>query len=153
MEITEYEELYYITSCGKVWSYRTNKFLKPTLNKDGYLYITLVNKEGKRVKKKIHRLVAEKFLPNPNNLPEVDHINRCRTDNYLNNLRWVSRAENNDNRKCNKQIICIETGKIYKSQSEAARQLGLDSGNISKVCNGKAKTTGGLTFRFYEEEE
>lgn len=102
MEITGYEGLYYITSCGRVWSYRTNKFLKPTLSKHGYFYVTLVDKEGNRVKRKIHRLVAEAYIPNPDNKPEVDHINRRRTDNYVNNLRWVTRVENSDNRKCNK---------------------------------------------------
>ena len=67
------------------------------LNNSGYLRLMLRTPGGQIAKLK-HRLIAEQFLPNPNNLPEVDHIDRDKLNNSLNNLRWVSRSDNNRNR-------------------------------------------------------
>lgn len=87
-DIKGYEGIYAITSCGKVWSYRSKKFLKPRKDKDGYLRINLkLNGSEKTVC--IHRLVAETYIPNPDNLPTVDHIDFDRTNNSINNLRWM----------------------------------------------------------------
>ena len=84
-DIKNYEGLYAITSCGKVWSYRSKKFLKPGPAKNGYLQVGLIkDKETKRVL--IHRLVAEAYLDNPNNYETVDHIDFDKTNNCLNNL-------------------------------------------------------------------
>lgn len=87
-DIKDYEGIYAITSCGKVWSYRSKKFLKPRPDNDGYLRVNLkLNGSGKTMR--IHRLVAEAYLPNPDNLPSVDHINFDKTNNSVNNLRWM----------------------------------------------------------------
>ena len=67
------------------------------IENNGYLRLTLRTTNGQVTKLK-HRLIAEQFLPNPNNLPEVDHIDRDKLNNSLNNLRWVSRSDNNRNR-------------------------------------------------------
>lgn len=92
-DIKGYEGLYAITSCGKVWSYRAKKFMKPPLNWKGYLKVNL-NKDGKIKNFAVHRLVAQAYIPNPDNLETVDHIDGVKTHNWVNNLQWLSRGDN-----------------------------------------------------------
>lgn len=139
---------YYITSCGKIWSYTSNRFLQPTINERGYKRIRLVSDEGKVYNFYIHRLVALEYVPNPNNLETVDHIDGDKTHNYANNLQWMT-LEDNTKKAKNKKIYCLENNKVYLSQTEAAKELGLNQGNISKVCRGVLKQTGGYHFSFY----
>jgi hypothetical protein len=70
-----------------------DKILLPVINKGGYCLVS-IKKNKKRKYYKLHRLVAEAFIPNPNNKPEVDHINTDKTDNRVENLRWVTHFEN-----------------------------------------------------------
>lgn len=148
-DIKGYEGLYAVTSCGKIWSYKRKKFLKPCDDGHGYQMITLC-KDGNYENKRIYRLVAETYLPNPENLSEVDHIisvSKGGKDN-VQNLQWITKRDNVKKAVC-KKIYCIENEKIYESQTQAARELGLDQGNISKVCRGIFKQTGGYHFEFY----
>lgn len=149
-DIKGYEGLYAITSCGKVWSYRNKKFLKPSNDESGYLRVNLY-KNGVRENKQIHRLVAEAYLPNPNNYDTVDHIDFNTTNNCVNNLQWMRRNENCKKQRSVRKIYCFENEKIYESQAQAAKELGLDQGNISRVCRGIFKQTGGYHFEFIEE--
>lgn len=86
---------YVITDNGKVISYKFKKprVMKTWLQKSGYENIKLC-KENHTYHFLIHRLVAEAFIPNPNNLPEVNHKNKIRNDNRVENLEWCSRKEN-----------------------------------------------------------
>tara|TARA_R110000851_G_C12837206_1_gene541341 strand:- start:155 stop:670 length:516 start_codon:yes stop_codon:yes gene_type:complete len=86
---------YFISECVKIYSEKSNKILKPSSD-DGYFRVQLC-KDGKKYKKLVHRLLAEIFIPNPENKPCIDHKNRIRTDNRLENLHWVTRKENNQN--------------------------------------------------------
>ncbi len=103
MEIQGYP-MYLIYTDGRVWSKKgKGRFLKPAKDRKGYLHVRIYNDEGHKTKK-IHRLVAENLIPNPDNKPQVDHINRIRDDNRVENLRWVNQSENNLNmklRSCN----------------------------------------------------
>ena len=88
---------YLINDYGIIRNLGTDQILKPTLLRGGYLRYILREKGGKRKTCLVHRLVAKAFIPNPNNLPDVDHINGVRTDNRVENLRWVSAKENMNN--------------------------------------------------------
>lgn len=95
--IKGYENLYKINRNGDVYSCIYRKNLVHLLTGDNYKYV-LLHKEGKRHKARIHRLLALQYLENPNNLAEVDHIDRNKNNNTLINLRWVTRTENRHNR-------------------------------------------------------
>jgi hypothetical protein len=87
---------YTIDTDGKVWSNKSNKYLNPIINTQGYQVVGL-RSDGKTAQKYIHRLVGEIFIPNPDNLPTIDHINRLRYDNRVCNLRWASRETQSNN--------------------------------------------------------
>lgn len=155
-DIQGYEGLYAITSCGKVWSYRKKIFLKPKLS-NGYQQVNLCQ-DGKKKTVYIHRLVAAAYIPNPLNLPEVNHKDENKTHNYINNLEWCDRQYNcnygthNDRvAKANhKPVLCIELNTTYESVSQAAKELGVFQSAISLCLTGKRKTTGGYHFKYAE---
>lgn len=93
-DITNYEGLYAITSCGKVWSYKSKKFLKPYFN-GGYASVAL-SKNGKLTYPLVHRLVAEAYISNPDNLPQVNHKDEDKAHNCVNNLEWCDATYNNN---------------------------------------------------------
>lgn len=147
-DIEGYEE-YQISSYGRVKSLKfgKEKILKPIKDKKGYLMVIL-SKQGTQKHYKIHRLVAQAFIDNPNNLPQVNHKDEDKTNNVINNLEWCNQKYNNNygtrnqrqSEKMSKQVLCVETGKVYKSTHQVERQLGFAQQYISQCCNGKYKT-------------
>lgn len=85
---------YAITSDGQVWSFKTNKYLKQKIDRYGYPCVSLsINNKNKTMT--VHRLVAEAFIPNPDNKPTVNHKDENKLNNSVNNLEWMTVAENN----------------------------------------------------------
>lgn len=148
-DIKNYEGLYAITEDGKVWSYRSKKYLTPKITKDGYLQVKLCIK-GEQKYKYIHRLVAEAYLENPDNLPEINHKDENQQNNTLTNIEWCDRTYNNNYGSHNKNVSnsmskavkCVETGIIYKNGVEAGKAHGLSPMQIYDVLRGKCKTAG-----------
>jgi hypothetical protein len=97
VDVVGYEGLYKINKNGEVWSKR-NKFLKIGVDIYGYNYVKL-SKKGKPKNYTIHRLIAINFIPNPDNLPQIDHIDGNKTNNTLENLRWVTASTNQQNKR------------------------------------------------------
>ena len=158
MPIKDYEDTYAVSNLGRVKNIKTGKILKQWKKDTGYMCIGLT-KNGKTKTYLVHRLVLETFKANPNNKPQVNHINEDKTDNRLNNLEWATPAENANHGTRNKRmadklsisVYCITNNTVYPSAHEAARQLNLHSGSITKCCNGKRKSTGGYQFKYYTE--
>ena len=114
-DIKGYEGLYAVTSCGRIWSYRRKMFLKPVL--DGHKYLTVkLSKNGVQTRFKIHRLVAEAYIPNPLGLSDVNHKNEDKSKNYINNLEWMSHADNCNYGSRNQRISETKMGKIKNLQ-------------------------------------
>ena len=107
----------------------------------GYMQIGVGH--GKKVA--VHRLVAATFIPNPRNLPQVNHKNFDRTDNRVENLEWCTNGENSLHSMYNKEdsrlrpCVSLTTGKRYKSQAEAARDIGDSQSNVSRSCRSGGK--------------
>lgn len=138
-DIPEYEGLYAATSCGKIWSYRSKKFLKLKKRKDGYLQITLC-KDGTRKTYRVHRLIAATYLDNPENLAFVNHIDENKTNNCVENLEYCTAKYNNNYgtrlEKIRKKVVCIETQEVFDSIKEAAIKNNVSKGNICNALKG-----------------
>jgi hypothetical protein len=120
---------------AKVWRGVAGRILAPATNTWGYLCVNLCNNNRSSIHT-IHRLVAVTFIPNPDGKPEVDHINRDRTDNQVSNLRWSTRSENNYNTRVHKDNVLgfkgvsIQPGRNKKYHAEICH-----NGNIIRLGN------------------
>lgn len=160
--IKGYEELYKISSFGRVRSLNRQgtkgNILKSDLRKDGYLQVHLV-KKGKMKNFLVHRLVAQAFISNPNNLPEVNHINEIKSNCQVENLEWCSKKYNMNygNRPYRNALKVQQLDKenniiaTFNSIREAGRINNTNQSHITKCCKGQLKTAGGYIWRYANE--
>ena len=153
-DIVGYEQEYAVTEDGRIWSYKTKRFLSPGKHKGGYLQVALW-KNNKPKYYFIHRLVAEAFIPNPDNLQQVNHKDENKTNNNVWNLEWRTRKYNMNYgtmrergaRKIGKAVQCIETGITYWCANEAERQTGIWATHIRESCRNNNRTAGGYHWQ------
>lgn len=192
-EIKGYEGIYLVSNLGGIKSLdkRVNcghgtrvfpgRTRKPNIGPDGYARVGLRNGEGQLKMKLVHRLVAETFMPNPNNLPEVNHKNENKANNSVENLEWCTRAYNNtyankavlQTKKKDFKVIGEKIKKTFASRKfnginqltadgvlvawwvsirEAERRTGISKHAIGKCCRGNMKMTGGYVWQFADLE-
>lgn len=148
---------YLVTKDGKVYSCRSNKFLKPKIDPDGYLSVSICD-NGKKKQESIHRLVARVYLKNKCNYKYVNHIDLNKQNNNLNNLEWCSPKENMIHyAKNGKNIFRVKVIQLtidkkiikkYNSVKEASIKTKVDKSSIVRVCKGKQKQAGNYIWSY-----
>lgn len=174
--------LYLVNRKGEIYSVRAKKILKPNYTSKGYASVELWSK-GKRTRKLIHRIVAEAFIPNPDGLPQVNHIDENPRNNEVNNLEWCTAKYNmnygngaktrhlkidyskdiykinavvNGKKACKPVLMFTKDGHFiseFKSLKEAEKMTGIDSRYISAVLHGKNKTAKGYVWKLKERSD
>lgn len=163
-----YEGYYEVSSLGRIKSLPRNgtisssKILKEHLV-NGY-NCPMLQKNGVKKFEKVHRLVAKAFIPNPYNLPVVNHKDGNRSNNAVENLEWCTYSENSQHGLwvLGKNLRAVEQRskdgaliKVWRSIKEAADELGLDRPSITNCCIGRdgRKTVGGYRFNYVKGEK
>lgn len=174
--IPGFGDKYLVSSAGMVKNGKTGQVLKPILKNDGYLAVHLSHK-NKAQMVFIHRLVAEAFIPNPQNLPVVNHIDGNKANPSVENLEWVSFSENSNHAyrtglshvsdKCKMAVskVAAENGRKttsllvvqldndnkiiqkYPSIREAERSTGIPRSNIRRACKRDGYRAGGYKWK------
>jgi hypothetical protein len=157
---------------GKKKMHVRELLLKNTLDSKGYYMVALCDKERGDIKKaRVHRLVAEAFIQNPQNKPLIDHLDRNRQNNNINNLRWCTMSENMLNpltrnfrrdmyigieRPCiYKPVVAIKDGVVVKQYEsiKSAIKDGFTECCISNCCSGRDKTHKGYSWMYLSDYE
>ena len=175
---------YYVTDSGYIYSRLSNKYnnkngrikkIRPQISPSGYLHLCLC-KNGKTYNQRVHRLVAQAFIPNPENKPHVNHIDGDKTNNCVENLEWVTASENMQHayhiiktahspkywkgkfgreNPHSKIVLQIKNNKIigkFYGAKEAQRATGILRSSITSCCLNTQKTAGGFQW-CYESQE
>ena len=166
-------EHYQVNMLGEVRNTNHRKIgvihvMTPHADKDGYLSVCLTGDTGRQRNFRVHRLVAETFIPNPKNYDQVNHIDEVKTNNCVENLEWCNSKYNNNHGTRNKRVSesklntncravcqCDLHGnliKIWPSLNEVKRQLGYDTGLIAKRCLGVGNSAYGFKWMYHGED-
>lgn len=167
-DIQGYEGLYQVSNLGRVKSldrrdrcgrFKEGKIKSICDNGNGYCVVNL-KVDGEQKSRTVHRLVATAFIPNPKNLPEINHIDGNKKNNTMSNLEWCDRSENVIHAVKNqlhtnfgqRKVVCVELNKEFNSVAEAEKWIGVKGSRISNVCKLKrgCKTCGGYHWRYVE---
>ena len=159
----DYEGHYQVSNWGRVKSIKFGKerILKLTKDKDGYFFVNLY-KNNKSKTFKVHRLVAEAFLPNTDNLPLINHKDEDKSNNIVSNLEWCDRKYNcnygtrnkrigksNTNGKRSKPVLQYTLDGKFVREWESYRECKRNGFNhVSECCRGKLKSCGGFIWRY-----
>lgn len=156
--------LYQISNRGRVKSLarkrkgttNTRDIMMKLCNKDGYNIVNLwKNKKKKTIK--VHRLVAEAFIPNSDNKPYINHINAIRNDNTIQNLEWCTQKENilhaykigsRQTRRLQQYDLKNNLIKNWSSIKDASNELKISDTHICSCCKGKRKSAGGFIWKY-----
>ena len=165
---------YSVSLDGQVKNDETGLILSTSEVTGGYLSVML---SPGRKHKRVHRLVAEAFIPNPLGKEQVNHKDGNKKNNHVNNLEWATVSENERHKidvlgkkfkpskehieetlplawdASRKPVICIETGRIYKSCTDASRKTGANRSHIGQCAIGKRKTAGGLHWQWRGQQK
>ena len=167
-DVKGYEGRYKVNALGEVFSVKRNIKLSETIDCNGYVKFCLY-KDGKRHQVKLHRIVAEAFIPNPLNKREVNHIDGDKKNNAVWNLEWVTSSENRKHGMTqgfvtfnSRKILCKETGRIFERPSLAAEwvketypdringTMRVAAHNIGSACKGRTPKAYGFTWIYHE---
>ena len=152
---------YYATKEGLIFSSKSNKFLKPSFDQQGYARVGIYIGNYKTKTIKIHRLIAETFIENPLNKKDVNHKDGIKSNNDLSNLEWATRSENIKHafknglkiitnkqidgvkKRFSKKVLDTKTGIIYNSLKDASIELGINYQTLKNYfrSNRNNKTT------------
>ena len=162
LPVIGYDGYYEVSNFGNVRSVRYDhngqliysRLLKPAVKQRGYLGVVLC-KQGYTSNHLVHRLVAIAFLPNPNDLPEVNHKDGNKLNATVDNLEWCSSSENLHHayntglkHKKGKAVVCIETGELFDSVKSANEAMGVTHYHIADVCNNRNKHKTACGYRW-----
>lgn len=158
--IVGYEGQYEVSNLGRV---RRVKILQPTKKKHGYMQISLVDSAGRRKSHRLHRLVAEAFVPNPDGKPQVNHRDENPENNRADNLEWATAQENTNyggrtaraaaKNGSKTPVLQIDRKTLavvaeFQSQSAAATATGISAASINACLRGKQRSAGGYLWRY-----
>lgn len=158
-DVVGYERYYEVSNFGNIRNKITGKKLTPSLKRNGYMAVDLRYGEAHTIS--VHRIVANAFIDNPNNLPCVNHKNEIKTDNRSDNLEWCTQKYNANygygaNAR-NTPILQLDIEgrfvRMWSSIKDAAETLGIKYQGISRVCRGERKTSGGFKWEYIQEFE
>lgn len=149
LPVVGYEGLYEVSNLGRI---RRVKIIEPTKKKHGYMQISLVDRNGVRKSFRLHRIVAEAFIPNPEGKPQVNHRDENPENNRAVNLEWAT-AEENTNYGSRTPILQIDPATLkviaeYPGQSAASRATGIAVSCINACLRGKQKHAGGYLWEY-----
>ena len=160
-DIEGYKGLYQVSNKGRVKSlYKgSERILKPKLNTNGYLRVRLYKNRDLQ-NRYIHRLVAEAFIPNSQNKPQVNHKDENKKNNCVENLEWITCIDNCNygtrNERVSRKILQYsKSGEFIREWTgahEVERVLGINNSNIIACCKGKLKSSGGFVWKYKEKD-
>lgn len=144
--------LYEVSNTGLVRRKDSGRLRKPVKIKNGYLTIMLTDR-GRYELEYVHRAVATAFIPNSKNLPQVNHIDKNKQNNRVENLEWCTAKENVQHSQSRVVYQCDKNGAVINSFSglrEAERKIGAKHGSIGRALLGQYKTAYGYKWRYAE---